>query len=62
MAAAGSGPLAFALTAPFPAVRPLTMALVQPGVAQNPVQRVDASEALTAEFSANGALAAEHPT
>ena len=61
VAAAGSGPLAFALTAPFPAVRPLTIALVQPGVVQNPVQRVDASEALTAEFSANRALAAEHP-
>ena len=31
VAAAGSGPLAFALTAPFPAVRQLTVALVQPG-------------------------------
>jgi apolipoprotein N-acyltransferase len=61
VAAAGSGPLAFALTAPFPAVRPLTIALVQPGRVQDPVQRVDASEALTAEFSANRALAAEHP-
>jgi len=60
-AAAGSGPLAFALTAPFPAVRTVTIALVQPGDVQNPVQRVDASEALTKEFSANGALAADHP-
>jgi apolipoprotein N-acyltransferase len=60
-AAAGSGPLAFALTAPFPAVRTMTIALVQPGDVQNPVQRVDASEALTKEFSANGALAADHP-
>jgi apolipoprotein N-acyltransferase len=61
VAAAGSGPLAFALTAPFPAVRTVTIALVQPGNVQNPVQRVNASESLTAEFSANGRLAAEHP-
>ena len=60
-AAAGSGPLAFALTAPFPAVRSVTIALVQPGNVQNPTQRVNASEALTAEFSANGRLAADHP-
>jgi apolipoprotein N-acyltransferase len=60
-AAAGSGPLAFALTAPFPAVRSVTIALVQPGVVRNPGQSVNASEALTAEFSANGKLAAEHP-
>jgi apolipoprotein N-acyltransferase len=59
--AAGSGPLAFALTAPFPAVRSVTIALVQPGNVQNPTQRVNASESLTAEFSANGRLAAEHP-
>jgi apolipoprotein N-acyltransferase len=61
VAAAGSGPLAFALTSPFPAVRQVTVALVQPGVGQNPAQRVNASEALTAEFSANGVLAADHP-
>jgi len=60
-AAVGSGPLAFALTAPFPAVRQVTIALVQPGNVQNPTQRVNASEALTAEFSANAKLAAEHP-
>jgi apolipoprotein N-acyltransferase len=61
VAAAGSGPLAFALTAPFPAVRSVTIALVQPGNVQNPTQRVNASEALTAQFSASGRLAAEHP-
>ena len=61
MAAAGSGPLAFALTPPFPAVRQVSIALVQPGVVQNATQRVDASLALTAEFSANGVLAADHP-
>src|SRR5580693_8418798 len=59
--AAGSGPLAFALTAPFPAVRSVTIALVQPGNVQTPAQRVNASEALTAEFSASGKLTAEHP-
>ena len=49
------GPLAFALTAPFPAVRQVTIALVQPGNVQNPTQRVnEPSEALTSEFSANG--------
>jgi apolipoprotein N-acyltransferase len=61
VAAVGSGPLAFALTAPFPAVRQLTVALVQPGTVHSATQRVNASEALTAEFGANGALAAEHP-
>jgi apolipoprotein N-acyltransferase len=61
VAATGSGPLAFALTPPFAAVRQVTIALVQPGVVNNPAQRVDASLALTSEFSANGALAADHP-
>jgi apolipoprotein N-acyltransferase len=60
-AAAGSGPLAFALTAPFPAVRQLTVALVQPGTVHDATQRVNASEALTSEFGANGTLAAERP-
>jgi apolipoprotein N-acyltransferase len=61
VAAAGSGPLAFALTPALPAVRQVTIALVQPGVVPNANQRVDASLALTAEFSANGVLAADHP-
>jgi apolipoprotein N-acyltransferase len=60
-AAAGSGPLAFALTLPFPAVRQATIALVQPGVVNDNGQQVDASLALAAEFSANGALAKDHP-
>ena len=34
--AAGSGPLAFALTPPFPAARQVTVALVQPGVVERP--------------------------
>jgi apolipoprotein N-acyltransferase len=62
IAAAGSGPLAFALTPPFPAVRQLSIALVQPGAVSSPAARVNASESLTAEFSANGRLAAEHPS
>jgi apolipoprotein N-acyltransferase len=60
-AAAGSGPLAFALTPPFAAVRQVTIALVQPGVVNNDNQQVDASLALTAEFSANGVRAGDHP-
>ena len=59
--AAGSGPLAFALTPPFPAVRQATIALVQPGVVNDPAQRVDASETLTREFSSGSALAKDHP-
>ena len=45
--AALAGPVAFALTAPFPAVRQVTVALVQPGVVDDPAKRVDASESLT---------------
>jgi apolipoprotein N-acyltransferase len=59
--AAGSGPLAFALTPPFPTVRQATVALVQPGDVHDPVQRVDASETSTREFSAGGVLAKDHP-
>jgi apolipoprotein N-acyltransferase len=52
--AAGSGPLAFSLTPPFPTVRQSTVALVQAGIANvnDPAKRVDASETLTREFSA----------
>jgi len=60
-AAALAGPLAFALTPPFPAVRQVTIALVQPGAVRDATQRVDASEALTAEFGRTGALARVHP-
>jgi apolipoprotein N-acyltransferase len=61
VAAAGSGPLAFALTPPFPAVREVTIAMVQPGVVNNPAQRVDASETLTAELSRAGTLSGVKP-
>jgi apolipoprotein N-acyltransferase len=59
--AAGSGPLAFALTPAFPSVRQVTIALVQPGVVNDPAQRVDASETLTTEFGSGSALANDHP-
>jgi apolipoprotein N-acyltransferase len=59
--AAGSGPLAFALTPPFPAARSITVAMVQPGVVNNPVQRVDASETLTRELSRGGELGGVQP-
>jgi apolipoprotein N-acyltransferase len=59
--AAGSGPLAFALTSPFPAVREVTVALVQPGLIHDPVKRVNASEALTASLIRGGSLGGVHP-
>jgi apolipoprotein N-acyltransferase len=59
--AAGSGPLAFALTPAFPSVRQVTIALVQPGAVNDPAQRVDASETLTREFGTGSALANDHP-
>ncbi len=56
--AALAGPVTFALTAPFPAVRQVTVALVQPGVVNDPAQRVDASERLTRQYFAG---AHDHP-
>jgi apolipoprotein N-acyltransferase len=58
---AGAGPLAFALTTPFPVTRTETISLVQPGVVDDPVARTDASETLTAQFSAGGRLAGVKP-
>jgi apolipoprotein N-acyltransferase len=43
-----AGPVAFALTAPAPVSRTLTVALVQPDVTGSPTARLDASERLTA--------------
>ena len=60
-AAAAAGPLAFALTPPFPAVRQVSVALVQPGLVHDPAKRVDASETLTRQFTAGKALAKDHP-
>ncbi len=61
LASVGAGPLAFALTPASPAARVVTIAMVQPGIIGNPVQRVDASEQLTAELSRSGELGALKP-
>ncbi|HEY6495267.1 MAG TPA: apolipoprotein N-acyltransferase [Trebonia sp.] len=61
VAAAGSGPLAFALTPPFAADRQIAVTLVQPGVVNGSTQRTDASESLTARLSRNGALSTAKP-
>ncbi len=58
---AGAGPLAFALTPPFPVARTDTIAMVQPGVVDNPVARTDASETLAAQFSTGGRLGGVRP-
>ena len=47
IAAAGAGPLAFALTPPPPPAGSVAVALVQPGVIADPGARADASETLT---------------
>jgi apolipoprotein N-acyltransferase len=60
-AAAGAGPLAFALTPPFPVTRQIAVALVQPGVVANAVQRVDASETLTSSLGKDGTIAKDKP-
>ena len=61
LASVGAGPLAFALTPASPAVRQATIAMVQPGIISNTVQRVDASERLTAELSRSGRLSGVKP-
>jgi apolipoprotein N-acyltransferase len=48
LVAVAAGPVAFALTAPSPAVRTVTIGLVQPGVVAGPVRREAADERLTA--------------
>jgi apolipoprotein N-acyltransferase len=59
--AAGSGPLAFALTPAFPVARQATIALVQPGIVNDPAKRVNASESLTREFSSQNTGGKGHP-
>ncbi len=61
VASVAAGPLAFALTPASPAVRQVTVAMVQPGIINNAVQRVDASERLTAELSRSGLLGGAKP-
>ena len=60
VAAAGlaiaAGPVAFALTAPMPVARPLTIALVQPGIVAGPGVRVARNEALTAAHAGRADL------
>jgi apolipoprotein N-acyltransferase len=58
---AAAGPLAFALTPPFPAVRSVNVALVQPGVVNSDALRVHASETLTAQLSQSGSLGGVKP-
>ena len=57
----GAGPLAFALTPASPVAREAAIAMVQPGIVNNAVQRVDASERLTAELSGSGKLSGVRP-
>jgi apolipoprotein N-acyltransferase len=59
--AAGAGPLAFALTPAAPVARSVTVALVQPGVLDDPVRRTDASELLTKALSKDGYLGGVRP-
>jgi apolipoprotein N-acyltransferase len=61
LASVGAGPLTFALTPASPAVRQVTVALVQPGIIHHAAQRADASEQLTAELSRGGQLAKVKP-
>jgi apolipoprotein N-acyltransferase len=61
LASVGAGPLAFALTPPSPAVRQVTIAIVQPGVINDDILRSHASETLTAELSRNGTLGGVRP-
>ena len=56
VASVGAGPLAFALTPPSPAVRYVTIAMVQPGVVLDASLRSHASQTLTAELSRGGTL------
>jgi len=56
LASIGAGPLAFALTPPSPAVRQVTIVMVQPGVVGNNSLRAHASQTLTAELSRDGTI------
>ncbi|MGH3177060.1 MAG: apolipoprotein N-acyltransferase, partial [Streptosporangiaceae bacterium] len=61
VAGVGAGPLAFALTPASPVTREATIAMVQPGIVNNAVERVNASERLTAELSRSGKLSGVRP-
>jgi apolipoprotein N-acyltransferase len=57
----GAGPLAFALTPASPAVRQVTVAMVQPGMISNSKLAEHASQPLTAELSRGGTLGGVRP-
>jgi apolipoprotein N-acyltransferase len=61
LASVGAGPLAFALTPASPAVRQVTVAMVQPGMVNNASLRAHASQTLTAELSQGGRLGGVRP-
>jgi apolipoprotein N-acyltransferase len=61
LASLGAGPLAFALTPASPAVRQVTIAMVQPGVINDASLRAHASETMTAELSRGGTLGGVRP-
>jgi len=61
VAAAGSGPLAFALTPPFPAVRSAVIAMVQPGIVADDTLRTHASQTLTESIRAPGSSRGGQP-
>jgi len=62
LASVFAGPLAFALTPPSPAVRQVTIAMVQPGViSSNDSLATHASQTLTADLSRGGTLGGVRP-
>jgi apolipoprotein N-acyltransferase len=61
VAAAGAGPFAFALTPPFPAVRSVTVSLVQPGLKSTVAAQSDASANVTARVSHQGSFGGKKP-
>jgi apolipoprotein N-acyltransferase len=61
VASVGAGPLTFALSPASPAVRQVTIAMVQPGVVSNASLATHASQTLTAELSRDGTIAGVRP-
>jgi apolipoprotein N-acyltransferase len=61
LASVFAGPLAFALTPANPAVRQVTIAMVQPGLVANPGLQAHASQTLTAELSRDGMIGGVKP-
>jgi apolipoprotein N-acyltransferase len=61
VASIGAGPLTFALTPPNPAVRQVTIAMVQPGFISNSRLASDASQTLTTQLSRDGTLERMRP-